>query len=310
MPKLMRKRALLAKIESSYGTDPTPTGAANAILLKNLELTPIAATTVSRDLIRPYLGGFDQLIADTHVEVTFEVEMAASGTAGTAPAYGPLLRACGFSETINVGTSVVYTPVSASFESVTIYVNYDGVQHKITGCYGSLDVDITANQIPVYKFKMVGKYNAPTDVALPTAVYTGFVSPLLANNTNTTPFSFISITTLVLQSLKLSINNSVDFRALIGSEYTQITDRQMNGNVQFESPALSTLNIFSNAVGIVTGALSITHGTVAGNKVAFAMTKIDVGQPTYSDSNGVVMIDCPVNILPTSGNDEMTITLT
>ena len=44
------------------------------------------------------------------VEVTFEVEMAGSGTAGTAPAFGPLLKACGNSETIVTDTSVTYAP--------------------------------------------------------------------------------------------------------------------------------------------------------------------------------------------------------
>jgi hypothetical protein len=69
----------------------TPTGA-NAILVRNLEITPLEAETVNRDLVRPYLGASDQLLAQTRVSMTFEVEMAGSGTAGTAPAYGPLLK--------------------------------------------------------------------------------------------------------------------------------------------------------------------------------------------------------------------------
>jgi hypothetical protein len=40
MPLLTRKRLIVAKIESTYGTDPTPTGA-NAILVRNLEITPL-----------------------------------------------------------------------------------------------------------------------------------------------------------------------------------------------------------------------------------------------------------------------------
>ena len=95
MPLLTRKRLIVAKIESTYGTDPTPTGA-NAILVRNLEITPLEAETVNRDLVRPYLGASDQLLAQTRVSMTFEVEMAGSGTAGTAPAYGPLLKACGW----------------------------------------------------------------------------------------------------------------------------------------------------------------------------------------------------------------------
>ena len=307
MPKLTRKRLILAKIETTYGTDPTPTGSANAILIKNLDVTPIAATLVGRDLIRTYLGEFDQLIANNHVECNFEVEIAGAGAAGTAPAYGPLLRACGLSETISAGVSVTYAPISASFESVTIYYQVDGIQHKITGARGSVDLDITANQIPVYKFKFVGIYNAPTDTALATPTYTGFTTPLVANNTNTTGFSFFSVSGLVLESLMLSVNNTVDFRALIGSEYAQLTDRRSSGEVNFEAPTLATFNTFSTALGTTTGALDITHGTAGGNKVQVTASKVDIGQPSYADSQGVVMIKCPFFVLPSSGNDEFAI---
>jgi len=119
MPLLSRKRLILAKTETTYGTDPTPTGATNAILVRNLEITPLQADTVTRDLIRPYLGNSDQLLAQTRVEVTFEVELAGSGAAGTAPAYGAVLKACGLSETVVATTSVTYAPVSSSFSSVT-----------------------------------------------------------------------------------------------------------------------------------------------------------------------------------------------
>lgn len=309
MPKLNRKRTILAKIESVYGTDSTPTGAANAILVKNLNINPIAADVVGRELIRSYLGESQQYIANKHVEVDFEVEIAGSGAAGTAPAYGPLLRACALSETVNASVSVVYAPISASFESIVMYYNVDGILHKITGARGTVSLNIEAGQLPTYKFKFVGIYNAPTDTALPTPVYTGFIDPLVANTTNTTPFSFLGVSTLVLKSLMLDVNNTVDFRALIGSEYAQLSDRRSNGELVFEAPALATLDIFANSIATATGALSITHGTAAGNKVTIASSKVDVGQPSYDDDKGVAMIKCPVAFIPSSGNDEFSITV-
>ena len=95
MSLLTRKRAILAKIETSYGTDATPTGSANAILLKNLNVNPISAETVSRDLIRAYLGNSEALLAQKFVTLDFEVEAAGAGVAGKAPAYDALLRMCG-----------------------------------------------------------------------------------------------------------------------------------------------------------------------------------------------------------------------
>jgi len=310
MPKLIRKSVILAKIESTAGTDPTPTGSSNAILVRNLSITPLAGNTVSRDLVRPYLGEFDQIFAEKHVEIEFEVEYAASGTAGTAPAYGPLLKACAMSETISAGVSVTYAPVSTGFSSVTIYMNVDGLLHKITYARGTVDIELTANQIPVFKFKFIGVYNAVTDTAAPTPTYTGFQTPFIVDNTNTTGFSFFSVTSLVLESLMVSIGNQVEYRSLIGSTSTEIVDRRTSGEVVFEMPPVSTLDIFGSAIANTTGAISIAHGVGAGKILTLASTKVDIGQPSYQDSQGIQMVRTPFVMLPTSGNDEWSLVLT
>lgn len=309
MSLLTRRRVILAKTETTYGTDPTPTGTANAILIRNLSVTPLAAEIASRDLVRPYLGTSEQLVASKHVEIEFEVEIAGSGTAGTAPKYGPLLRACGLSETNTAGTSSVYAPVSTSFESVTIYHNVDGVLHKLTGCRGTVEFSFTAGQIPVMKFKMIGIYNAPTDTALPTVDYSGFQTPLACNTTNTTAFQFFSYSA-VLQSLSLNMSNSVNYRTLIGSEYVQITDRKVEGTAVFEAPTIASKDFFSAAIGTTLGNLTITHGTTAGNKFKVDSTRVDITQPTYTDDNGVVMLSVPFVAVPSSsGNDEISLTV-
>lgn len=308
MSLITRKRTILAKIEGTYGTDPTPTGSSNAILVRNLNITPLNAENVSRDLVRPYLGASEQLIATKHVAIDFEVEIAGSGTAGTAPAYGPLLRACGFTETDGV-SDVVYTPKSASFESVTLYYNVDGVLHKITGARGNVEMSITVRQIPVFKFSFVGIYNAPSDASAPSVTYTAFQTPLAANNTNTTGFSLFSYSA-ALESLNLNLNNQVVFHPLIGSESVLITDRGINGSAVFEAPTITAKDFFSLALGNTLGALDITHGTAAGNMVQIQSSRVDVSNPTYQDNNGIQMLNVPITMVPsTSGNDEITITV-
>ena len=63
MPLLSRKRLLLAKLETTVGTDPTPVVGSDAILVRNIEVTPLEVDTVNRELIRPFLGQADQLLA-------------------------------------------------------------------------------------------------------------------------------------------------------------------------------------------------------------------------------------------------------
>ena len=72
MPLLSRKRLLLTKIESSYGTDSSP-GGTDAVLVRNLEITPIEADTVSRDLIRPYLGHTPVIPESCYVDISAQV---------------------------------------------------------------------------------------------------------------------------------------------------------------------------------------------------------------------------------------------
>ncbi|MFZ9264218.1 MAG: phage tail tube protein [Polynucleobacter sp.] len=313
MAKLYRKRTVLVKAESTYGTDSTPAGS-DAVQVRNLEITPVESEVLSRDLVRTYLGNSPQLIANTRVTVTFEVEYAGSGTAGTAPRYGSLLKACGFSETVVASTSVTYAPVSTSFSSVTIYYSTDGVRHKVTGARGTFSINLNANQIPVINFTMTGQYNAPTDTADPTTTFTNQAAPQIFNDTNTTAFTIFSETDLPLQTCTLDLGNEVVYRELVNSDKeVTIVNRAANGSLVIEMPTLASHDFFADAVAGTTGNLSIVHGTNAGNIItlASAANAISLGNPSYSEDQGVVMLNLPYTLVPSSsGNDEFTLAYT
>lgn len=310
MPLYTRKRLILAEIESTYGTDPSPTGA-EAILVRNLEITPLQAETVSRNLVRPYMGQSDQLLAQTRVEVTFEVELAGSGTAGTAPAYGPVLRSCGLSETIVATTSVTYAPESSGFESSTIYFFNDGIRHKVTGCRGTFSLSAEVGQIPFISFTMTGIYNAPSDETVPTPTYSSQAAPLIFKNGNTSSFSIFSYSGC-LQSLNFDVANSVVYRELVGcTKEVIITDRAPAGTCVIEAPSIATKDFFTIANGSTTGSITFLHGTTAGNRVTFTAAQSDIGSPTYSDQDGIQMLNLPFIATPTSaGNNELSLAYT
>jgi hypothetical protein len=311
MALLTRKRLILAKTESTYGTDPTPTGSANAILVRNLEITPLQADTVTRDLIRPYLGNSDQLLAQTRVEVTFEVELAGSGAAGTAPAYGPVLKACGLAETVVATTSVTYAPVSASFSSVTLYFFNDGIRHKVTGCRGTFELSAEVGQIPTISFTMTGIYNAPTDESVPTPTYANQAAPLIFKNGNTSNFSIFSYSGC-LQSLSFQMANEVIYRELVGcTKESLIVNRAPAGDVVIEAPTITAKDFFAIATGSSTGSISFQHGATAGNIVTFTTAQSDIANPSYSDQDGIQMLNLPYVAVPTSaGNDELSLAYT
>ena len=310
MPLLNRKRLIAAKIESTVGTDSVPTGT-DALLVRNLDITPLSGDVVSRDLVRPYFGNFDQLIAKTSVAISFEVELAGSGTAGTAPKYDSVLKACGMSGTVSAGVSVTYAPVSSSLSSCTIYYNGDGILHKLTGCRGDMSMSCAVGAIPVLKFSMTGVYNAPTDTAALTPTYAAQAAPLVFRQGNTSAFSLYSYSG-VLQSLEFNLSNEIVYRELIGgTKEVLLTDRKPAGSVMIEMPTIATKDYFAASLLTATGNLTFLHGTTAGNRVTFTAPYVDVTNPTYGDQDSVVMLNIPYVATPSSaGNDEFSLAFT
>jgi len=165
MPLLSRKRLILTKIEGTYGTDSSPAGT-DALLVRNLEVTPIEAETISRDLIRPYLGNSAQILSQTRVGLTFEVELAGSGTAGTASKMDSLLRACGFAAT-TTGSAVTGTAQAGAAGSITLASGasatddyYNGMVISITSGTGSGSKGIITDYVGSTKVATVQKSTA------------------------------------------------------------------------------------------------------------------------------------------------------
>jgi len=306
---LTRKKVLLAKIESSYGTDATPTGAANAILAANVTASPFEAEQQQRETVQPYLGARGVFHVGRMVRLEFDVEAAGAGAAGSVPGYGPLLRACGFSETVNAGVDVVYAPVSESFDSGTIHFHQDGSKHALVGARGNVALRVEVKRIPVYHLTMGGLYVAPAAATDPTPDTSGFTTPLTVSNDNTPTFSLHGFA-CKLQQLTLGPNHQVVHRELVGEESVQITDRQGGGQVTIEAPALGSKDYFAAAAAGTQAALQLIHGTVAGNIVQLDAPRVQLLNPQYVDSDGIVMLQMGLALVPSSaGNDEFTITV-
>ncbi|NCW69848.1 MAG: hypothetical protein EBV86_15060 [Marivivens sp.] len=305
------QRVLLAKEESTYGTDPTPTGSADAILVRSLEISPFQSDVVERELIRGYMGNYETLHASQRVEINFDVEMVGSGSAGTAPAFGPLLKACGNSETIVASTSVTYAPVSSSFDSATLYFFQDGIRQKVTGARGSFSISAEVGQIPTISFNMIGIYNEPTDVANATPTYQNQAKPVLFKNGNTTSQQLFGYAGAV-QSFSFDQSNQSVFRELVGgSKEVLITDRRPGGSIVLEAVTMATKNYFNSITEADTGNNTFQHGQEAGNIFTFSAPQTDLSGISYSDSDGIQMLNIDYIATPTaSGNDDYSIVLT
>lgn len=319
--RLVRNTAILAKTEVTYGVDPVPTGGANAILISNQQVNPLVANNVDRAVVRPYLGGSEQLVGTRYKEVSFDVELVGSGTAGTAPAWGPLLRACGMAETVTASTRVDYLPISTAFESVTIYYYDDGVQHVLLGARGTVQPNLRIGEIPKLSFRFVGIDGGDTAVANPAVTLTNFRTPLVVVDANSGDVTFgathsgagapalVSGTIYPSQGLELDLGNAVNFTPLLGGETVDITDRQATGRLSLDLTAAQEVTFIGNVKSATVQSLGITHGTVAGFKSLLFMPSVQLINPGKAELNGKRLISYDLRVNPSAGNDELRLVL-
>ncbi len=320
MPRNVRNTVLLAKIETTYGTDSSPTGSSNAMLVTRPSITPLAANNVDRDLVRPYLGGSEQLVGTRSVRCEFSVELAGSGTAGTAPAYGPLLRACALAETVSAGTRVDYTPITNSQESVTLYWYDDGVLHKLTGGRGNCKIMLGSGDRPELQFSLEGIFSTPTAATPGSTSFSAFVTPLVVTDANTGDLTFGGTvassgapaisggTAYPSMGLELDLGNQVAFTPLLGGETVDVTQRALQGAIRLDLTAAQEVTFYSTVLAATLQSMSIIHGTTAGNRVLIHQPSVQLFDVTKEEMNGRRMVGYKTRGVPTpggSGNDEL-----
>lgn len=308
MPLLERKKGLAVEVEGSYGSDPTIAEADDSILHSGLEIIPLDGDFINRGLDRAVLGAEGDILVAKRVGMNFSVEAAGGGAAGTAPPYGDCLRGCGLSETVNAGTSVVYAPVSAAFESLWMEGNRDGIKHTAKGARGNLSLSWATRQIPRFDFSFLGLYAAAADEAMPTYDHSAFALPEAFNNANT-PTATLHGVSIALESISIDLQNQIEHRDIIGNEEILIVDRNVRGQITFEAPLITAKDWFGVAAARTQAALQIIHGDTAGNIVQLDAPKVEISNPRYGESQGVLMLTCDMILVPNSGNDEFTVTV-
>lgn len=307
---LTKKTVVLAKIESVYGTDPTPTAAANAVEAYDLEVTP-NPEMIERNPGNSDISRFPELRGKTFVDVKFSFPLKGSGTAGTAPRIGPVLRSCGLGETIVSSTSVTYAPISSSLESSTIYAYLDGILHSIPGVVGDLELNYEAGQMPMGVFTGKGLYAIPTDVVIVSPTF-DTTTPVIVKGAT---YSFGSYSAII-EKLMLKLGNKIaerpDFNQTEGFKGFAVTERNPEGSMTIEAilRATSNADFWSYFHSRTVKALSLALGATAGNIQTITASYGYCRVPKWGDREGQRTFEIPFQLARSSGNDEISIALT
>jgi hypothetical protein len=318
MSRTIRQTAILAKLETTAGTDAVPTGAANALLVKEQSITPLESNNVDRALIRPYFGASEQLVGPGLVRVSFTVELQGSGTAGTAPAWWPLVEACAFNDggSLTSPSRNELLPATDPLKTVTIYYNDSGVLHKLVGAMGTFQIEAMADAIPVLKFTFVGLDGGIAAAALPTVTLTSWRTPFVVGPTTAVDVTlgatyaagaFTGGTAYTSTGLMLDVGNTTGLTTFVSKQTPDITDRNASGRVELELTAAQEVTLMGVVKANTLQSLAFQVGMVAGRRIMLHAPAVQLINPSKGDRNGVRVIGFDLRVTPVSGNDELRI---
>lgn len=313
MARYIKNTLIVAAIQSAFGTDAAPTGAANAILVSDASITPLDAQNIDRNLMRGTFGASEQLVGSASVKVSYTVELAGSGTAATAPAWGKLLQACACAEgSLTTPARIEYTPVSTGLKASTQYYYDDGALHKLIDAMGDFTLSAKVGDRPTLKFDWTaldGGMSAASD----TGTYTAWKKPVAMTKANVIDITLGATyaagalsggTVYSSTGLEMKVGNQVAFTPMLSTETVDITDRESTGSTELDLTAAQEVSMMTGVKANTTQSLAITIGLTSGNKIIFFAPAVQFVNPKKVEKNGKRLIGYDLRFMPVNGNDE------
>ncbi|MEN8721870.1 MAG: phage tail tube protein [Alphaproteobacteria bacterium] len=295
--------AVLAKIETTYGTDAVPGAATDGLLTNGFTIRPLEAGQADRALDRPGFGADPALLVGSHVQTSFNIEVAGAGAAGDVPAYGQLLRMCGFAETNTPATDTVYDPVSSGFESGTLHAFLKDQKYALTGFRAACGVTLSAQDVPRFNFNGLGLFNAPADGAAPSPDFSAYADPVPVEDAHT-EFQLGGVD-LPMVSLTIQPGQNVIYENIVNQECVAINGRSYSGSLSVKmDELLATFDPVALARAGTLQSLNLIHGKVAGNIVEISAPAVQLGAPTTGNRNGDRTWEIPLTFTVTDAVDD------
>lgn len=307
-----RQRAVFAAIEAAVGTAETLAGT-DVVQVQNLRYNPIENLEFQeREIIRSSLQPEQGVYTGALGGLSFDVELKGSGSAGTAPRLGRLLRACGCQETIVASTSVTYTPDSDLDAHDAITLGYrDGDNWRVlTGCRGTFSINMTARKTALISFQFKGHIDSEDEDTAPTASAEATVPPAFIGAS----FTMASVA-YPITALTLDVGNTVeaadDPNQTDGFGEVRVTERNSRGTVNPEAQPIDTKDFIGvlragDTEAIATGVI----GPDAGNRWAVSFPAAYYREISEEERQGLAAYAIGLGLKESSGDDEFSLQFT
>ncbi len=258
------------------------------------------------------LSPFPFVAGKRSAQVSFTTELRGSGTAGTAPDYGILFRACGLKETVVGGTSVTYDPTSDKTDyiraCVTAYI--DGLRVMYIGCMGSFSINCPLDGVPTVDWEFQAADFEVSDAAIVTGsgYDTSVPEPVLVAGFSFAGFNFDAT------SVSFDMNNTVTLRQSAntsgGHINALITGRAPSGSFDPEAVLKATKDVFADWEAGTAVTLSIQIGQTAGNICTVTAPACQYTDLGFGDRDGMLTYDTPFGMVRSTSDDEIKIAFT
>ena len=314
--RFLENVALLAKVETTQNEDAVPTAADNAMLIDQMEIIPLEAENIDRNLLREYFGGSEQLQGTVVKRIKFGVEMAGAGTAGAVPPWFALLQMCGMAVTDETVYASAQPDTPAAQRAGSLYAFDSGVRHRMIGTKGNARINLMINTKPRLEFDMLSLYSAPTAVAVPTTTLTTWKKPEAVTQQNTADLllgctyaaaALSSGTAYPSRGLSIDLGNTVNFSSLLGEENVDIDGRDVTGAVELSLTAAQEVSFAASVLANTTQSFGLEHGSTAGYIVGVYMPAVQLVNYRHGALNKRRLMNYDLRILPSAGNDDIVI---
>jgi len=310
---LARRMTFGAKVETTEGTAIAVAAADCNALAYDVRYTPNVAM-FARKPVAQDLSPYASIPGARSCRMTFKMEIKGSGAAGTAPAIGKYLRACGLGETVNAGVSVVYQRAlnqpSVSLAAYDIPPTGSNLRKLMRGARGTFRLNPKVGEPGMLEFDFLGVEDGVTDATgiTPTGLETTKPPALLSSAFTMQSYAH------KISNFSIDAGNVLAMREDItkaeGYFSCLITDTEAVFSMDPEKELVATHDYHGIWKAGTEAALSVALGATAGNICTITAPKCQYTNVQPGTRNGIEIFTVTGKFNRSSGNDELVFTFT
>ena len=304
------REAIYVDTQSAHGTPATPT-TTNSVQVSNLNFSFSDARMVDRSgIVKNTKGTLKQLHAGMLGELTFDVELKGSGTAGTPPEYNDLLVCSGMAETIVASTSVTYAPATDNQQYCTIYFMQDGVRRILQNAVVNWTLNLETGAAGMLSFTVTGHLGTASDTVFAAGSYQSTVPPVVLGGAFAIGGYSADITKLTLERGN-KIVKPASMSAADGFGQIRIARWDITGTFDPLATLLATNDWVGDwesgtSMALATG----TIGSTAGNRYAITAPAVSYRSVGYAEREAERAYETGFACAESSGDDEFALSYT